>query len=135
MSLSSASVGAFFYLQLHGAHAAFSWLPLAGLVLFMVGYSLGFAAVPFVLMGELFPAQHRNQLGAVVSGWNLLHTFLVIKLFTNLEAVVGFHGVFWIYGGVAMASVIYVILFLPETKGKSLEEIEAHFRREIAEGI
>ena len=55
------------------------WLPVVGLVFFMVGYSAGFATVPFVLLGEMLPAQFRSTLGAAATAWNLTNTFLVIK--------------------------------------------------------
>ena len=55
------------------------WLPVVGLVFFMVGYSVGFATVPFVLLGELLPTKFRSTLGSVATAWNLTNTFLVIK--------------------------------------------------------
>ena len=55
------------------------WLPVVGLVFFMVGYSVGFATVPFVLLGEMLPTKFRNTLGSVATAWNLTNTFLVIK--------------------------------------------------------
>ena len=47
--------------------------------MFMVGYSVGFATVPFVLLGEMLPSKFRNALGPVATAWNLANTFLVIK--------------------------------------------------------
>ena len=55
------------------------WLPVVGLVFFMVGYSVGFATVPFVLLGEMLPAKFRSTLGSAATAWNLANTFLVIK--------------------------------------------------------
>ena len=42
-------------------------IPLAALITFMIGYSIGFATVPFILMGELLPARYRNLLGGIAS--------------------------------------------------------------------
>ena len=69
------------------------------------------------------------MLGGISSFFNLTHTFLVIKLFTNLQTLVGMAGTFWIYSVVSVISAVFVMIFLPETKGKTLEEIEAHFRK------
>jgi facilitated trehalose transporter len=129
MTASLAAVGAFFYMKSQNEHYGLEFLPLLGLVVFMIGYSIGFASVPFVLMGELFPHEYRSLLGAVSSCFNLTNTFLVIKLFTNISTGVGLHGVFWIYASVALLSCVFVMVFLPETKGKTLEEIEAFFRK------
>lgn len=59
MAVSSSSVGAFFYLKTMDSHHGLEWLPLVGLIVFMIGYSVGFASVPFVLLGELFPNRFR----------------------------------------------------------------------------
>ena len=60
MAVSCATVGAFFYLKDQNEHEGLEFLPLLGLVTFMIGYSVGFAAVPFVIMGELFPNKYAN---------------------------------------------------------------------------
>ncbi len=57
MAVALSAVGAFFHLQRGGSQSGLESLPLAGLVLFMVGYSIGFASIPFVIMGELFPTK------------------------------------------------------------------------------
>lgn len=129
MAISSAAVGTFFYLKAIEQHEGLGWLPLTGLITFMIGYSVGFASVPYVLMGEILPRASRNLLGSISTGFNLLNTFLVIKLFVNLEILIGFYGVFWLYASVALGSCLFVMIFVPETKGKSLEEIETHFRK------
>lgn len=55
------------------------------LVVFMLGFSLGFGGLPFLLLGELFPAQYRSQLSAMASAVNLLSMFSVIKSYHALE--------------------------------------------------
>jgi facilitated trehalose transporter len=85
MFLSSGSVGIFFYLQSKEMSGGLGAMPLVGLIFFMIGYSIGFASVPFVLLGELLPSKYRNLLGGISSSFNLLNTFLVIKLFTNIQ--------------------------------------------------
>ena len=57
MAVSTGLVGVFFYLKSVDSNEGFDFLPLLGLILFMIGYSVGFASVPFVLMGELFPSK------------------------------------------------------------------------------
>ena len=58
---------------------------MVGLVFFMVGYSVGFATVPFVLLGEMLPAKFRSTLGSAATAWNLTNTFLVIKASIKLS--------------------------------------------------
>lgn len=61
------------------------YLPVASLVVFMMGFSLGFGGLPFLLLGELFPQHYRSQLSAMASAVNLLSMFTVIKSFHALE--------------------------------------------------
>jgi facilitated trehalose transporter len=62
MAISLAALGAFFYMvEIYGqdVQQTLGWLPLASLILFIIAYSSGFANVPFLIMGELFPAKFR----------------------------------------------------------------------------
>lgn len=51
----------------------------------MVGFSLGFGGLPFLLLGELFPTYYRSQLSAMASAVNLLSMFTVIKTYHVLD--------------------------------------------------
>lgn len=62
-----------------------SYLPIISLVVFMLGFSLGFGGLPFLLLGELFPAQYRSQLSAMASAVNLMSMFSVIKSYHALD--------------------------------------------------
>lgn len=133
MAIPMASIGAFFYMfsdpettnvELRGQ---LEWVPLVSLIVYMIGYSIGFACVPFLLLGEMLPARMRNLLGAAVSSFNLSMTFLVLKFFPTIHMSIGFHGLFWIYACFALLGSIFGFVFIPETKGKTLKEIEAHF--------
>ena len=62
MSIALAALGAFFYmLEVYGqdVQVSLGWLPLASLIIFIIAYSSGFANVPFLIMGELFPTKFR----------------------------------------------------------------------------
>ena len=71
MSLSLSVIGVYFYVlndqMLDSVEMDLSWLPLAALIIFMIGYSAGFATLPYVLMGELLPSKYRNTLGGIAS--------------------------------------------------------------------
>ncbi|CAH2263454.1 jg13911 [Pararge aegeria aegeria] len=104
------------------------YLPIASLVLFMLGFSLGFGGLPFLLLGELFPTHYRSQLSAMGSAVNLLSMFTVIKSYHALEHVLTSAGTFWMYSCFCAVAFFFVLFMVPETKGKSLAEIEQHFR-------
>lgn len=62
-------------------------MPLVSLVVYMVGFSIGFGCIPFLLLGELFPAEQRSILSSVAGSFNLGVMFIVIKTYHYLEAV------------------------------------------------
>ena len=133
MAISMACIGAFFFLfsdpetMDHEMQAKLEWVPLLSLIIYMIGYSIGFACVPFLLLGEMLPARVRNLLGGAISSFNLAMTFLVLKFFQTIHLSIGFHGLFWIYASFSLLGSIFGYIFIPETKGKTLKEIEAHF--------
>lgn len=53
----------------------------------MVGFSVGFGCIPFLLLGELFPAEQRSVLSSIAGSFNLGVMFIVIKTYHYLEAV------------------------------------------------
>jgi Sugar (and other) transporter len=86
-----------------------------------------FAAASLTTTKERRLTPTATQLGAAVSSFNLSMTFLVLKFFTTIYMSIGFHGLFWIYAVFSLAGGIFGYIFIPETKGKTLKEIEAHF--------
>ena len=103
------------------------WLPLVSLMIFFVAYSSGYASVPFIIMGELFPARFRNILGSMSSSVNVLTAFACIRGFNTMQNNLGNDGTFWLFMSSTVLSLVFIFFLLPETKGKSLEEIERMF--------
>ncbi|XP_075974955.1 facilitated trehalose transporter Tret1-like isoform X2 [Anticarsia gemmatalis] len=127
MCLSMGAMGAAFYFQFKES-PWLGYLPIASLVVFMMGFSLGFGGLPFLLLGELFPAHYRSQLSAMASTINLLSMFSVIKSYHALDAALTSAGTFWMYSCFCAIAFFFVLFMVPETKGKSLAEIEQIFR-------
>jgi len=95
-----------------------------------MAYSGGFANVPFIIMGELFPARYRALLGPLASSFNLLCAFIVVRTFPDMQITMGKHGAFWFFMSSTLMSIFFVYFYLPETKGHTLEEIEELFCRQ-----
>lgn len=62
-------------------------MPLCSLIVFMIGYSLGFGCIPFLLMGEIFPTKQRSVLSSIAGSFNLGAMFVVIKTYHPLQVV------------------------------------------------
>lgn len=117
----------FYYKNLNYDVNAYGWAPLASLVVYVFTFSLGFGPIPWLLMGELLPAKIRGFAAAIVTSFNWLCAFIVTKTFPNIIDLIGAHFAFWIYAVITILAIPFVIFMVPETKGKTLEEIESEF--------
>ncbi|XP_072022520.1 solute carrier family 2, facilitated glucose transporter member 8-like [Amphiura filiformis] len=106
-----------------------SWLSLTSMVVYIVSFSLGWGPIPWLLMSEIFPSKARGAASAIATASNWIFAFAVTKSFLVLKEdyALGENGVFYLFAGICAASVIFVALFVPETKGLALEAIEAKF--------
>jgi MFS family permease len=86
--------------------------------------SAGLALVTWVIISEIFPNRIRGAAMsiAVVSLW--IACFILTYTFPILNKALGAAGTFWICAGVCICGFVFIKLRLPETKGKTLEEIE-----------
>ena len=60
-------------------------------------------------------------------GLSNLEMFIVVKTFPNLTNMVGDSGTFWLYAAFSFVMIVYTLVWIPETKGKTLQDIEAYF--------
>ncbi|PNF21989.1 Facilitated trehalose transporter Tret1-2-like protein [Cryptotermes secundus] len=127
MCVALAALGTHFHLQKHGMAEGLGLLPLISLMIFMIGFSIGYCSIPFLLMGELIPEKQRSFLSSVAGSLNLGIMFIVIKTYHDLKNSVGEAGAFWLYSTLCLCSCFFVYFLVPETKGRSLKEIEEFF--------
>ena len=104
-------------------------LAIFSVIIFVVSFTFGFNTVPYVLLPELLPLTVRGVASgfAAVSAWGCAALFTGFYL--EFATLVRPWFAMWMLAGINVAVVIFVILFIPETKGKSLEEIESKFVR------
>ncbi|XP_053619633.1 uncharacterized protein LOC128680471 isoform X2 [Plodia interpunctella] len=100
------------------------WLPLLSLVVFFLSYDLGFGIIPSALTGEMFEPNVRSLGSAVTStvAWSI--GFGVSTGFGYMLSAWGGHVTFWVYSGACAFATLFSVLFVPETRGKSLLEIQ-----------
>ena len=128
MILALICLGTFFYMKnIKVDVSSFGWLPLSSFVVYVVGFSLGFGPIPWLMMGEILPAKIRGSAASIATAFNWSCTFLVTKTFHDLTYYIGTHGTFWLFGQFCILGLIFTVIFVPETRGRSLEDIERGF--------
>ncbi|XP_055612405.1 facilitated trehalose transporter Tret1 [Uranotaenia lowii] len=125
MIITLMTLGGFFYVKANGHDVSHvGWLPLASFVIFVLGFSLGFGPIPWLMMGEILPGKIRGSAASVATAFNWSCTFVVTKTFQDIISSIGSAGAFWMFGSVCVVGLVFVIAYVPETQGKSLEDIE-----------
>nr|CAD7433761.1 unnamed protein product [Timema monikensis] len=102
----------------------FSWVPLLALNVFVVSFEFGMGTLPWLMMAELAPSESRGFIagGSVCLNWILV--FLVTKCFTNMIDVMGLAMTYGTYCICMFVGIFFVWFFVPETNGKTREQIQ-----------
>lgn len=103
------------------------YLTIAGLIFFIIFYAIGPGVVVWLAISELMPMPIRGLGMSICLAANSLVSAIFAAIFLPLAQVFGFSGIFWLCGGFTIFYFIIAKFVLPETKNKSLEEIEQHF--------
>ena len=85
---------------------------------------MSLAPVTWVVLSEIFPNRIRGAAMAVATVALWIASFILTYTFPILNKVLGASGTFWLYGVISVLGFVFIYKNLPETKGKSLEEIE-----------
>jgi MFS family permease len=106
-------------------HCGVKGLPMLLLVLAAIGcYAMSLAPVTWVVISEIFPNRIRGAAIAVAVSALWIACFLLTLTFPWLNATLGPAGTFWLYAAISVAGLVFIAFKLPETKGKTLEQIE-----------
>jgi len=111
-------LGSSYYFELKG---------LAILVLVMVAiatYAMTLAPITWVVLSEIFPNSIRGTAMAISTTALWMACFVLTYTFPILNKLLNASGTFWLYGFICFFGFLFILKKLPETKGKSLEEIE-----------
>jgi sugar porter (SP) family MFS transporter len=101
-------------------------LPMLLVVLAAIGcYSMSLAPIIWVVIAEIFPNRIRGTAMSVATASLWLACFILTYTFPILNAKLGPAGTFWVYAAICVAGYLFVKAKLPETKGRTLEEIES----------
>ena len=100
-------------------------LVLIGLVVYVASFAISLGPVMWALLSEIFPNRIRGLAISIVGFWNSVVSFSVATVFPLELAKLGSSATYFIYAGFGFLTLLFVLRFIPETKGKSLEQLEA----------
>ncbi|XP_044749912.1 facilitated trehalose transporter Tret1-like [Coccinella septempunctata] len=118
-------IAVYFHLKLLGFPThLYNWIPLAAVMVYAAGVKFGLGIVPIVITAELFPAKVKGMGMAFSDMVYIFSSILSIYLYQWMNRVLGIHISFYVFGFLCTLSTIVISLYVPETKGKTLEEIQ-----------
>lgn len=92
-------------------------------------FQIGLLTIPFTLLGEIYPSNARGLASGITLSAAFTMTFIVLKLYPTFDNIWGSNNLFLFFGVMSLLSVIYVYFLVPETKGKTLQEIGEIFKK------
>lgn len=107
--------------------ASHGWLVALGLYMFLAFYALGPGVCVWLALSELMPTRIRSNGMSIALVLNQLVSTTLAAIFLPFVSKHGYSSIFYLFAGFTVVYFIVTAFFLPETKGKTLEEIEAYF--------
>ncbi|CAB3222727.1 unnamed protein product [Arctia plantaginis] len=107
-----------------------SWLPIVAILVTVYSYGGGVSPLPFIIMTEMFNFRIRAKLMGILSATAWSMTFVQLVSFTAVTNTLGVETSFYIFCGINFIGVILVLFVLPETAGKTVDQIETKLRND-----
>uniref|UniRef100_A0A8D0ENV0 Solute carrier family 2, facilitated glucose transporter member 12 n=1 Tax=Strix occidentalis caurina TaxID=311401 RepID=A0A8D0ENV0_STROC len=111
------------------------WLSLGSLLVYVAAFSIGLGPMSWLVLSEIFPGGIRGRAMALTSSMNWGINLLISLTFLTVTELIGLSSVCFIYTVMSLASLAFVIVFIPETKGCSLEQISMELAKQLYELI
>ena len=122
LTVALAVLGAYF--QFHAFSQSASWVGIVCVIVYIVGFAIGLGPVFWLMISEIYPLAFRSHAMAIATICNWAANFLVSFYFLQETQAIGRGPTFWIYAAIAIAAIVFFRAKVPETKNRSLEEIE-----------
>jgi sugar porter (SP) family MFS transporter len=124
MAVGMAVVGTTFAVGGDSLHGGAAILAIAGLLIYTGSFAIGLGPVFWLLISEIYPVKIRGRAMSVATMANWGANFIVTISFLTLLSAIGNAGTFFLFGGLSIVALVYFQRQVPETKNRSLEEIE-----------
>jgi SP family galactose:H+ symporter-like MFS transporter len=103
-------------------------LAVVSLMGYVAFFAIGLGPVFWLLISEIYPLKVRGMAMSIVTDMNWGVNLIIALSFLSLVQLLGLSGVFWIYAAIGILALIFTFSYVPETKERTLEEIEEHWR-------
>ncbi|MFZ1807900.1 MAG: sugar porter family MFS transporter [Cyclobacteriaceae bacterium] len=114
--------------QLPSLSGSLGWIAEISLMLYVGAFAIGLGPVFWLLISEIYPLKIRGVAMSVATSANWGANLFVALTFLTLIQATGKSSTFWIYGLVGIGAWLFTWFYVPETKGRSLEDIESHWK-------
>jgi SP family galactose:H+ symporter-like MFS transporter len=104
------------------------WMAVGMLFLYIGSFAISVGPIAWLLIAEIYPLEVRGFAMSLATLSNWVFNFIVSFTFLTLFDTIGKAGTFWLYAGVGVLGWFFCHLYVPETKGVSLETIEKNLR-------
>jgi len=115
-------IGTFVYMQ-----TIHTWIIICFVLLYVIFNTYGYYVMAQTMIGEILPSNIRCVVGAYIFTMNYIIMLFATEIFSSAVTAIGTHGLFWIFGMSSLLCSLFLYLMLPETKGRSLVQIEEYF--------
>jgi MFS transporter, SP family, galactose:H+ symporter len=126
MAITLGLLGLAFYVS--GKSVALVWLAVISMMVYVGSFAISLGPIFWLLISEIYPLKIRNSAEGLSAAFNWGSNLLVSLTFLTLLQMIGPTRTFWLYGLLAVAAWIFSYFRVPETKGRTLEEIEEFWR-------
>lgn len=113
--------------QAHASSGVGAGITIFAICAYVALFSIGFGPVAWVFISEIFPLRLRAQAVGLCVVTNRLISGIVALTFLSVSQAITPAGTFFLYGSIVFISIIFFYVFMPETKGKTLEELALYF--------
>jgi sugar porter (SP) family MFS transporter len=127
MALSLGLLGLAFYLP--GMMGALKMLTVLCVIFYIASFAISLGPIFWLIIAEIYPLKVRGRAMSLATLSNWLFNMIVASTFLTLTEKLGKAGAFWFYAVVCVAAIIFCYFYVPETKGRTLENIEDFLKK------
>ncbi|KAJ8938240.1 hypothetical protein NQ314_011569 [Rhamnusium bicolor] len=103
---------------------SFSWIPIVAVMSYAASFKIGLGLVPVTITAELFSAKMKSKGMTAAEAMFAIFSLITVQLYLWLANSFGIHVPFYIFSSCTFLLTFFIIYYIPETKGKTLEEIQ-----------